>query len=301
MTMTRRNLCFTLLVLSSLVAFSASLKTLAAAAIEEPEYSHLLLILPVSVSLIYRERRTILANANSSFALGASLVVASLIVTWAGRAYSTSLSRNDHLSLTMLSLVVFWVAAFVLCYGLRSFRAGRFPMLFLFLLIPIPDFLLGKLVLLLQQGSVEAARLLFSLAGVPFAQKGLVLVLPGVEIEVAKECSGIRSGLILLIAGLVLGRLFLHSFWGKVALSLSVFPITVAKNGLRIFTLSILGTYVDPAFLRGSLHRYGGTPFFLLALLVLQAFLKALQRFEASPPTIASLSPSSVPTPRPAP
>ena len=41
-------------------------------------------------------------------------------------------------------------------------------------------------------------------------------------------------------------------------------PLSVGKNALRIFTLSMLAIHVDPSFLTGRLHREGGVVFFLL-------------------------------------
>ena len=54
----------------------------------------------------------------------------------------------------------------------------------------------------------------------------------------------------------------------------------VLKNGVRIFTLTLLASYVDPGFLYGRLHREGGVVFFLLGLLLLAPLLWVLQRSE---------------------
>jgi exosortase/archaeosortase family protein len=57
-------------------------------------------------------------------------------------------------------------------------------------------------------------------------------------------------------------------------------PLSIAKNGVRIFTISMLGTRVDPGFLHGNLHRHGGVIFFLLALLAVVLLLWLLGRSE---------------------
>src|SRR5207244_11592806 len=104
--------------------------------------------------------------------------------------------------------------------------------------------------------------------------------LPGVTIEVAKECSGIRSSLALLVTSLLAGHLFLRSGWRKSVLVLAILPLLVVKNGIRIVTLSLLSIYVDPGFLTGSLHHEGGIIFFLLALILLAPVLWFLQRLK---------------------
>ena len=43
-------------------------------------------------------------------------------------------------------------------------------------------------------------------------------------------------------------------------------PLSVAKNGLRIFVLAMLATRVDRSFLTGKLHHQGGVIYLLIAL-----------------------------------
>lgn len=256
------------------------LGTLVGFSFQYEHYSHIILIPPVSACLIYWERRKIFSTVHYSAEGGAVLLLVSAVMYGLAEIQSPSLSQNDYLSLTMVSLVILWLGGFVLCYGSRASRAAAFPLLFLFLMVPIPGFLLERTILFLQTGSAEAAYGLFKLAGVPVFRDGFTFSLPGLNIEVARECSGIRSSLALLITSLLAGHLVLRSGWKKVFLSLSVFPILIVKNGLRIITLSLLAVYVDPSFLTGSLHQYGGIPFFLLALVLLAPVLGLLRESE---------------------
>jgi len=54
---------------------------------------------------------------------------------------------------------------------------------------------------------------------------------------------------------------------------LAAIPLSIAKNGFRIFMLSVLAVYVDPSFLHGWLHHQGGIVFFLVFLAGLFALL----------------------------
>ena len=106
----------------------------------------------------------------------------------------------------------------------------------------------------------------------------MYFIWPRLSVEVAKECSGIRSSLALFITSVIAGHMLLKTGWKKAILSLSIFPITVMKNAARIVTLSLLGAYVDERFITQSLlHRRSGLPFFVMALAlfvpVLWAFL----------------------------
>jgi exosortase len=180
----------------------------------------------------------------------------------------------------VLAVVVLWICFFVFCYGRAAFRAARFPLLFLLLLLPIPDFLVEHAISLLQQGTAFVAFWLFKGLNVPVMREGLIFHIPSLDLEVAKECSGIRSSLILLITTLLVAEFFLRSLWRKSVLVLSVIPILILKNGLRIVTISLLTVYVSRAFLHSWLHQSGGIVFYLLGLLALVPIVKLLERKE---------------------
>jgi exosortase len=148
-------------------------------------------------------------------------------------------------------------------------------------MIPIPSALMEKTISVLLAGSTAASHILFKLTGIPFFKEGSVFQLPGMSIQVAKECSGIRSSLGLLITGILAGHLFLRTGWKKFVLVLFVYPITVLKNGIRIVTLSSLAVYVDERFITQSfLHRSGGFLFYIPALVLLGIVLWWLRRSE---------------------
>src|SRR5438034_5248098 len=199
---------------------------------------------------------------------------------------SAGLADDVQLSVGMLALVLWWIASFVACFGARAARTLLFPLVFLFWMVPIPSVALNKVVEFLQAESAVAARLIFSLIGVPVSQQGVVLSIPGVNIEVARECSSIRSSVMLMVASMVLAQVSLRSAWSKAVVIAATVPLSIAKNALRIVTLSMLGTEVDAGFLTGRLHHQGGIVFFMISLAVLVLLLWMLRRAEARRPPL---------------
>ena len=86
--------------------------------------------------------------------------------------------------------------------------------------------------------------------------------------------------LMLIVTTMVLAQLLLRSAWRKAFIILVAIPLSVAKNGLRIFTIAMLTTHVDPSFLTGRLHRKGGIIFFMIALAATFLLLWILRRGE---------------------
>jgi len=260
--------------ISLLVGWRPLLGTFALA-LRRDEYTHILLIVPISLALIYTEWPSLRIDRQPSNRISVALLVAAVILGLGGRLTAQS---DTQLTWGMLALVTWWLGAFIGCFGIWTFRSLLFPLCFLFCLVPLPEFTLNKIVALWQHGSALSASFLFSALGIPVTQDGVMLSIPGLSLEVAQECSSLRSSLMLIVTSMVLAHLFLRSFWRKATVVLVTIPLSIFKNGIRIFTISMLGIHVDPGFLHGNFHRHGGIVFYLLALFVLLLLLWILNR-----------------------
>ncbi len=281
----QRSALFLAVVVVSLFLFKTPLSTLVHYAlwIENPydKYSYTMAIPFISVALVFFDRRKIFMSVQYNFRAGVLLLLTALILNWFAGYALPQLGLANSLSTKMLALVIFWLAGFILCYGIPAFRAGAFPLLFLLLMVPVPDSWLDKPVTAVQYGSTAVCSVIFSLFGIPFVRNGLEFSLSTITIRVAKECSGIHSSIAIFIISLIAGHLLLSPTWKKAVLVLFALPVVCVTNGLRIAGLTLLAQYLDESFLRGNLHHRGGTFFFLLALLFLFGIVRVLLKGEA--------------------
>ena len=261
--------------------FRHPLRDVANLALSSETDSHILLIPFITVSLVWVFRKVIFQETRLNsrmFAAFFSLVGALVYLScW---RFGALLPPRYSLALTLLCFYSFLFAGFVLTYGTESFRAGLFPILFLLLSVPLPEFLLDRLIWWLQLGSAEVTSWIFYLTRTPVLREGLLFTVPGVTIEIAKECSGIRSTIGLLITCLLAGYLLLRTVPARLALLIAALPILAVKNGIRIATLTLLSIHLDPGFLFGRLHRDGGFVFFTIGLLILLPVLSWLHEAE---------------------
>jgi exosortase len=271
---------FLFLLALSVVVWGRPLVTTFALALKNDEYTHILLILPVSAALILLEWKSLRVSSTAGLRTGSGLLSLALLAGCLSRWGLASLSPDLHLSLNMAALVTWWLGSFIICFGTGVAFQLLFPLVFLFWLVPLPGVALDRLVTLLQHQSADATHFLFAATGVPAIQNGMFISIPGVTVEVARECSSIRSSLMLLVTSMVLAHLFLRSLWRKTLVVLAAIPLSVAKNAIRIFTLWMLGIHVDPGFLHGTLHERGGIVFFILALVIVLLLLWVLSRSE---------------------
>lgn len=239
-------------------------------------YSHVLLVPVVSAWLLWRRRDQFSVSEGPSSRLAAAIFFSA----GAGAYVAGWILPNSHLSLWMLSLVLVWVAGLVLAFGAAAARIAAFALAYLVFLVPPPDSVLQLLIGWLQRASAEVTHWLFQLIGVPVYRDGLVFSLPNLTIEVARECSGIRSSICLLLVTLVAAHLLLKRNLSRLVLVAFTIPIAVVKNGLRIVTLSMLSIYVDPRFIQGEMHRQAGLFFFVVAVGMILLISGILQRME---------------------
>jgi exosortase len=264
--------------LLSLLLFRRTLSSLASLAFHDELASHILLIPVISAFLIYLGRKRIFRIPRYCPSAGLPLLLTAVVLWYSLRTLLSSVNSADRLSLAATLIVLAWIGLFILVYGTSSFKAAAFPLLFLLLMSPLPVAAAVYIVSVLQTGSAETCYALFRLMGVPVIRHGFQFSLPGVDIEVAEQCSGIHSGLSLFIAGLLAEHLLLQNNWKKACFILCIFPIAIFKNAVRIVTIAWLGIHVNPGFFHGPLHRQGGLPFSLLSLALMAVLLWLLRR-----------------------
>jgi exosortase len=273
-----------LLLAATLAAGWRPLANTVVLSLHRDEYAYILLVITISVAFLLRGWRTLEAMAAPSIRIGSAVLAVAGLTALLALGWSTRLSPDTLLSLCMLSLVISWIGSFVLCFGVVASRSAMFPLLLLFGVVPAPEAVMHAAVDMLQQGSAWTAHLLLSALGISVIQDGSRLETPGVTLVVSPECSSIRSSSILLIVAAVLAQVMLRSPWRKALVIAVAVPLSVAKNGFRIFTLGMLGIRVDRGYLTGRLHHHGGIVYFLAALAVIFVLVWILREEQSGPP-----------------
>jgi exosortase C (VPDSG-CTERM-specific) len=243
-------------------------------------HSHILLVPWITVYLIYIQRgrpspayRSSLAGTVTVGGIGFAALAAA--TEWRG-----SLSINDGLALMALAFVSFVAAGGFLFLGSKWMAAAAFPFVFLIFMVPLPDAAVDWLEKASMLASAEAAALYFSVAGTPLVRHGTVFELPGIVLQVAQECSGIRSSWVLLITSLLASHVFLRTTWRRIVLVAFVIPLGILRNGFRILVIGLLCVHVGPYMIDSPIHHHGGPLFFALSLIPLLLLLWWLRRQE---------------------
>jgi exosortase C (VPDSG-CTERM-specific) len=240
-------------------------------ALESDLYSYTLLVPIVSAYLFVVDRKSTATHAGASYrGLAIVLALAGLVTLggfWFAKLSEVKLMQQDAVAFMTLPFVLLLAGVFT--WGLRpgEFKSAAFPLTFLLFMVPFPVAMEHAIETFLQHGSAPPAYWLFNLVGTPVFKQDLVFTLPGITIQIAPECSGIRSTLVLFITSLLAGHLFLRSPWKRAVLTLVVIPLALARNGFRVFTIGQLCVSVGPHMIDSPIHHRGGPIFFALSLI----------------------------------
>ncbi len=259
--------------------FWKPLRILTQYALTSSDASHVLIIPILVVWLLWTEAPRV--EQKTSLDLKTSLLFALPAAALAFLSFPGLGSASGWpLAGLVTALILLFFAGFAAIFGGAAAKHTWFPFAFAAFAIPLPQSLLDHVISTLQWGSASVADIVFQLTGLPVLRQGLVFRMPSFAIEVASECSGIRSSIALLILAVLIVHFSFTRFWKKAVFVFAGLLMMVIKNGVRIATLTLLAQYVNRSFLFGSLHHKGGVVFFLLGLALLLPLYWLLRRGE---------------------
>ncbi len=259
--------------------FALPLREFATYARHSEVHSYVLLIPFVTAYLIYIRWKQLSRELSSSWGYALLSAAAGTGALLASQHF-TELGQNDYMTLIAFSFVCFVIAGAFLFLGGKWAYSAMFPLFFLAFMIPLPEAAVDFLENASKEASAEVANWLFLISGTPALRTETVFQLPGITIEVAKECSGIRSSLVLVITSLLAANMFLHTTWRRALLVCAVIPLGLLRNGLRILVISLLCVHIGPQMIHSVIHRRGGPVFFVASLVPLFVMLWWLRRRE---------------------
>lgn len=275
-----KGVCFVILLLA---AFGQPLLALANYAAHSALHSHILLIPFVSAYLLYIRRDQLPRKYVADLPLGMVFLAGGLGVflftywrNFAGRAPAD----NYYLVVLTLSFLCCLAAGGFFFFGRDWMRAAAFPLAYLIFMVPMPDAMADALESASKYASAEVANVLFHLSGTPVLRAGRVFQLPNITIEVAQECSGIRSSWVLFMTSILAANLFLKTPWRRLVLIALVIPLGILRNGFRILVIGLLCVNLGPQMIHSVIHRRGGPVFFVLSLIPFLLLLWWLRKSE---------------------
>jgi exosortase C (VPDSG-CTERM-specific) len=252
--------------------FSGTLAALFQHALSRDLHSHIILIPFVSAYLIFLKRAELEPLPCGLPLVGGAIVLTGLVGAGLLTIFAqVGWSENDLLAAWTSVILILLLGGAVGFLGWRWLRVITFPVALLVFVIPLPDAAVAGLERVLVAASAEVSHWMFLLSGTPVFRDGHSLHIPGIVLEVARECSGIRSTWVLVITSMIAAYLFLQNPWYRTLLIAIVLPLGIIRNALRIWVIGLLCVHLGPEMIHSWVHHRGGPVFFAGSLVPLCA------------------------------
>ncbi|MDB5770487.1 MAG: exosortase [Burkholderia sp.] len=221
-------------------------------------FAHCFLIAPISVWLIWRQRKE-LTTIDSRPTPWALIVLVGLGFGWLLASLAHVLVFQQYFLVAMIPVAIWSVL------GTRMAAAIAFPLAYLFLAVPFGEVFIPTMINFTADFTVNALQL----TGIPVFREGTYFTLPSGNWSVVEACSGLRY----LIASFTLGTLYAYLTYTSlkrrlafVALSLIV---PIIANGIRAYLIVMTGHLSGMTLAVGADHLVYGWVFFGLVMLLL--------------------------------
>lgn len=247
----------------------------------DPDSSIGALVPGVVVFLVWRARRSIFSGEMRPATWLIAGVIGAQLIRGYGLAYLyESLERYAFL----LSLV----CAFGAIFGLTVLWRIRWPVLILFLMVPLPGAARNLISQPLQSASTSCTVWFLEAVGPRLTQEGNVLVLDdGARVGIAEACNGLRMLISFVVVAAVFAAIVKRPRWKRVTLVLSSIPIAFLCNTIRLSATVALFWLAESKVAEVFVHDFAGILMMPLAVAALAAELWLLDRLIEEPATPA--------------
>jgi exosortase D (VPLPA-CTERM-specific) len=228
------------------------------------EYSHAYVIPAISAFLIWQKRSELAATPFEGSWAGVFLVIAGILLGLLGQLSTVYTIQQFGLMVVISGLVLAVV-------GWRAMRYFWMPLLLLFLVIPLPNFIQVKVSAGMQLLSSAIGVWFLRLMDISVFLEGNVIDLGIYQLQVVEACDGLRYLFPLMTLGLVIAYFYKGAMWKRVLIFCSSIPITILMNSIRIAMIGWMVEHWGIGMAEGFLHDFQGWAVFMVsfALMVL--------------------------------
>lgn len=174
---------------------------------------------------------------------------------------------EGYFGYALLVVVLYSVA------GGRALRMMWFPLVYMAFLFPPPDTVVAMVTNPLKVSLSSAVVNVLYHLGLPIASAGVTIQVGQYELLVADACSGLNS--LISLSAISLFYVYLRHHANPryaLVLVLTVLPVAILANVVRILFLVLLTYYGGEAVAQGFLHQFAGLTMFLIALIAIFSF-----------------------------
>jgi len=182
-----------------------------------------------------------------------------------------------------LSIVMSIAALVLLLFGWQFFKKVSPILLFLCLMLPLPNLIQYYVGLHLQRYATASAVFCLEVIGYEVIREGNIIHIGDASVAVAEACNGLRMiTAFLVISGLVV-LLVRRALWEKLVILASSLPIALMCNTIRLAVTAMFFTVLEGEHWEKIFHDFGGYAMMPLALAAIVGELWLLAKLTTLP------------------
>ena len=182
-----------------------------------------------------------------------------------------------------LSVVMSIAALILLLFGWKFFRKISPILLFLCLMLPLPNVIRDYIGLNLPRWATSSAVFCLEVIGYAVTQDGHTIDMGNVSVAVLEACNGLRMiTAFFVISGLVV-LLVQRAWWEKLVILISSLPIALLCNTIRLAITAVFFTILEGEYWEKIFHDFGGYAMMPLALAAVVGELWLLAKLTVLP------------------
>jgi len=231
--------------------------------VDSLSYSHGMLVVPISVWLLWRQKENINAELPRPTYVAIVPLAGLLLLSTFGFAANIEIITTALLPPILLSAVL-------LVAGVQVTRISAFPVLLLYSAIPVWDLINGAL----QSATVVAVTVFLRVLNVPAYIEGTFVQIPAGLFEIEGGCSGLHFLVVGLTIAAIYAHLYMRSLRRQLALVALMAAMSILMNWIRVTAIIVAGhlTGMQSYLVKVDHYTFGWVlflvmlvPFFVLA------------------------------------
>lgn len=183
-----------------------------------------------------------------------------------------------------VAFALWGITLHLLLFGTEDLRGYSFPFIYFLFSVPLPW--LGEFSGMLQVFVAALSKHIFVILGYPIQQAGIHLSFPGASFQIAADCTGIKSWLVLFSLVVFFLTFIRLTISLKVLITILIFPVAFFSNMTRVATLLAIGFYRGEKSAMAFWHDFSGIAFYgiscFLLLLIIFACVQYNRRYDRS-------------------
>lgn len=223
-------------------------------------YAHAVLVPPLSLWLVWRQRNLLATMTPAPAPLATWLLLAVLALWLVGHLVAV----NALVHFTLVAALILVVPA--LC-GWAVARRLMFPLGFLFLAVPFGEFLYAPMMEATADFTVAALRA----TGIPVYREGLQFVIPSGNWSVVEACSGLRYFVASTMVGVLFAHLNFKSMPRRLVFVAVALVVPLVANWVRAYLIVMIGHLSSNRLAVGVDHLIYGWVFFGIVMFLMFA------------------------------